>query len=540
MSNDEKEYKRLRSYLNNAIRGKNTDALLYSLAKGSLHLINNVEAVNDNLYIVKAEDKYLDSRLGDREIVRPDNVGLSDEVFRKLGIQIVNRKQVRDLILQILEVIYGEELTRASMFSQELEPYQLEDLDALKVSFDDEQEIEIVFRSSDFTNINAATAQEVADSITKQIRKLGRKGAAFAKDDGLGPYVVLISGTSGPSSSIRVMGGKSNNKLKFPSIRPTTGQPSTQWTFSLEAGGVVRATWTGGSSPSVGKVRSGDYVNIYGTAFNLNNRGTFTVTKVVGGLVGDAYVEFVNPNGVSEIITQGDIEGMLFFNPSRRTLSSNVTFSTAYQTEERLLEIFLPAVTKVVKRERIGASYILESGSATATEEYGPYLWDLSKGYVIGSEECFTAQKIDSNLGLVLSVDDSTQFPDSTGFLIFGFGTQKEEGPVPYIGRPSSNTLLISPSYKFKYAHDIGTNVSSVSLFSTYDPAVDGTDFPLYLTDVVSGRLYARELIDLVAATGITVSITILYPSDEGLSKWKTENSDKKYVWGPDFGQSEE
>jgi hypothetical protein len=539
MSDQDKEYKRLRSYLNPAIRGRNTDAILNSLAQGSLHLINNVEAVNDSLYIVKAEDKYLDSRLADRDIVRPDSVGLSDEVFRKLGIQVVNRKQVRDLILQILEVVYGEELTRASVASTNVEPYQLFDGDTLKIGFDDESELEVIFESSDFTNINTTTAQEVADTITKQIRKLGRRGAAFVKDDGLGPYVLLISGTSGPSSAIRVYGGKSNNVLKFPAIRPTTGQPLTQWTMSLEAGGVVRATWSGGTNPSVGKVRTNDYVNIYGTGFNVNNRGTFTVTKVKGGLVGDAYVEFANPNGVSEIVNQGSIDGMLFFNPARKTLSSNFTFATAYQTEERLLEIFLPAVTKVVKRDRIGASYIIDSGPSTV-DEYGPYLWDISKGYLIGEEECNTTQKVDANLGLVLSVDNSTTIPDNTGYLIFDFGGPKEEGPVPYIGRPSSNSLLISPSYKFKYVHNIGTNISLVSKFSTYDPASDGSDFPVFLTDVVSGRIYARDLINLVAATGITVVMTVLYPSSEGLSKWGTESDDKTYVWGPDFGQSEE
>ena len=344
------------------------------------------------------------------------------------------------------------------------------------------------------------------------------------------------------------MGGKSNNKLKFPSIKPTTGQPDTEWTLSQESGGVIRATWTGDVStspnPSIGKVKAGDYINIYGSNFvdtlnEIDNRGTFTVTKVKGGLINESYVEFINPNGKSQIVTQGTVEGVLFFSPSRRTLSSNFTFATAYQTEERLLEIFLPAVTKVVKRERIGASYILESGSATATEEYGPYLWDITKGYVIGSEQCSTTQKIDANLGLVLGVDNSIDFPDSAGYLIFGYGTQKEEGPVPYIGRPSSNALLISPSYRFKYTHDTGTNVSIVSKFSTYDPDTDGTDFPLYLTDIVSGRNYTQDLINLVAATGIRVIITILYPNDEGLSKWKTPNSDKTYIWGSDFGQEE-
>src|SRR6185369_9200976 len=99
---------RLRAYLNPSIRGPNTEAVLESLATGAAHLINNVEAVNDQLYIVKAQGRYLDQRMADRDITRPDNVGLSDEVFRDIGIQISNRKQVRDLMMNILRIMYGE------------------------------------------------------------------------------------------------------------------------------------------------------------------------------------------------------------------------------------------------------------------------------------------------------------------------------------------------------------------------------------------------------------------------------------------------
>src|SRR5690606_38144864 len=150
-----------------------------------------------------------------------------------------------------------------------------------------------------------ATAQEVADAITKDIRRLGRKGSAVVKDDGLGGYTILMSETNGPSSSVRVLGGKAQNKLKFAEIRDTAGLPSTQWTLSVENGGVIRATWSGGPDPLVGKVNKDDYVNIYGSAFDSDNRGTFTIVAVNGGLVGDAYVEWENPSGVAETTTQG-------------------------------------------------------------------------------------------------------------------------------------------------------------------------------------------------------------------------------------------
>jgi hypothetical protein len=53
------------------------------------------------------------------------------------------------------------------------------------------------------------------------------------------------------------------------------------------------------------------------------------------------------------------------------------------------------------------------------------------------------------------------------------------------------------------------------------------------LTDVISGRQYAEDLIKSVSATGINLIITILYPSSEGLGKWNTKYDNKVYIWGP-------
>jgi len=524
---------RLRAYLNPSIRGKNTDAILESLATGAVHLINNVEAINDQLYIVKAQGRYLDSRLGDYDVTRPDAVGLSDEVFRDIGIQVVNRKQVRDLLLNILRIMYGEEFTRATVIATEFEPYALQDGDTLLIKYDDSEPVEVNFKTAQFANISAATAQEVADAITKEIRRLGRKGAAVLKDDGVGGYVQIISETDGPASSVAVLGGRAQNELKFQQIRPTSGQPTTQWTFTLIAGGGIRATWTAGSDPSIGKVKKDDYVNIYGAAFNINNRGTFTISKVQGGLVNDAYVEFSNNSGVAEVVLQGTVEGMLFFNPIRTTIVSKVNYATLYQTESRLLEIFIPATTRVVRRDRAGAAHLLDAGFGGEGNE-GPYCFDTSKGYLIGGEECNTTQEVNSSSSFVIQVDSSSPIPDAPGGLIFGFGTENEEGPVPYIARPSTTTLIIDPSYRFENTHAIGTNISLVSQGYAFEPAKDGTDFPFYITDIVSGRLYAEELIALVTATGINVVITILYPEDVGLGKYHTVNSEKFQIWGGD------
>jgi hypothetical protein len=532
MANKEDEYKKLRSYLNKAIRGKNTDAILRSVSSGPTHLINNVEAVNDSLYIVSAKDQYLDSRLGDKGVVRPAEVGLSDEVFRNIGIEITNRKQVRDLVHQLLRILYGEFFTRATSASQEVEHFNLEEGDNLIVSFDGQDSVEISFTENQFSNISSATAQEVADAITKSLRKIGANGAAFTQLDGENLRVVLISSTDGPSSSVRVLGGKAQNALKFDKIRPTSGEASTQWTLTQQAGGIIRATWTGGADPSLGVVKISDYTTVYGPSFDLANQGTFTIVEAQGGTIGNAYIEYINPNGISEIVTQGTEDAILFYNPKIRTLISKERFAGAFQTSPRTLEVFMPATTKIVRRNRAGAAHIYESGSSNEGQE-GPYTYDTEKGYVIGEQSALTTEELDVSSDSILFVNDSSDFPDEQGSLIIGLGTSHEEGPVPYISRPSVQALRINPSYKFKNKHPIGTDVALIAQNSPANPDKDGTDYPFYLTDSVAGRIYAEDLVNQITATGIVVIIYILYPSDIGLGKaGDQENSEKYYIWG--------
>jgi hypothetical protein len=531
MATREDEYKKLRAYLNKAIRGPNTDAVLRSVASGPAHLVDNVEAVHNSLYVVSAKERYLDQRLGDKGVVRPTDVGLSDEVFREIGIEITNRKQVRDLIHQLLRILYGDIFTRATSISQEAETYFLEEGDNLIVSFDGSDPIEIVFTASQFQNISSATAQEVADAITKSISKLGAAGAAFAQEEGGDVKVVLISSTDGPASTVKVLGGKAQNQLKFDEIRNTSNDFTTQWTLTQEAGGNIRATWTGGADPSLGRVKVGDYVNIYGTSFDLVNRGTFDIVDVQGGTVNNAYVEFANPNGIAETITQGTDEAILFYNPKTQTLLSNDRYAAAFQTSPRTLEIFMPATTKIVRRDRAGAAHIYESGPSNADQQ-GPYAYDTTIGYTIQEQAALTTEELDSSSDTILFVDDATPFPDDSGDLIIGLGTSHQEGPVPYIARPSSQTLRINPSYKFQKSHPIGTDVALVTKIPA-EPSKDGEDFPFYLTDSVAGRIYAEDLIQEITATGIVLIFYILYPNDIGLGNWgDDENSEKYYIWG--------
>jgi hypothetical protein len=532
----EEQYKRLRAILNPYLKGPAVDAILTALAEGNAaYLINNVRAVNDQLYIATASGRYLDERLADAGIVRPTSVGLSDEVFRQIGIEVKNRKQVRDLINNLLNHIFGDEFVRAANPSRSFEPYNLQDGDTLIINFDDRNTVTINFKTSQFQNIAAATAQEVADAITKSLRSLGFNGTAVAKDDGNGPFVQLISDTIGPSSSVTVMGGRAQNELRFDAAVAAGGNMSTQWTLSLQPGGVIRFTWTGGANPQLGKLTPGNYVNIFGGGFaSSTNEGSYTIKNAIGGPAGTSYFEIVNPLGTPGIINQGSDSAVLFFNPVRKNLSSRLSFAALYQPQARLLQIFVPAATKVVRRDRRGSAHLHDPSDpeSLAPNQEGPYMFDTSQPFTVSEIGTTLTQNLDGTMSRVIPVTDSTQFPDAQGNIILGYGTSKQEGPIPYIARPSANTLLISPAYTIKNSHPSGTDVALVSEKAPANVSRDGLDYPLYITDVVSGRVYAQDLINSVAATGINIVFTVLYPSDIGLGKWGTEFSENPIIWG--------
>jgi hypothetical protein len=627
------EIARLRSYLNPYLNGPKVNAVLTALATGaSSYLINNAAAVNDQLYIVSASGQYLDQRLADYGITRPPQIGLADEIFSQIGIQVKNRKQVRDLMNNLLDDIFGDEFVKASDKSAAFEPYNLNDGDTLIINFDDNHTVSVIFSTAQFNNIHAALAQEVADAITTFLNSAGFTGIAIANNDGNGNYVELLSSTIGPASSVTVEGGSAQNALQFPAAVPAGGNASTQWTLTLQNGGLIRFTWSGGANPQLGKLIPGNYVNIFGGGFtSSSNEGSYTIVTAVGGTVDESYFEVENPLGTSGVVVQGADNAVLFYNPVRETLSSLQSYAAIYQTQSRVLQIFIPAATKVIKRSRLGSAHIhyppnvsftfsanpnvndvfsitsalsLVAGvdfaigatyqdtivnmvnvidanlvpdtgiDAVAGDELGiltiyqdspgivltgtysgtanivangfmgdvtsvqpnqpgPYSYDLTQNFTVSHIETTLTQNLDGSMPKVFQVKDATQFPNSQGFLIFGYGTAEQEGPVPYIAAPSNNTLLISPAYTIQNFHAIDTLVSLVAQNSAATISTDGLDYPFYITDVVSGRLYAQSLIQSVAATGISIIFTILYPSDIGLGKWGTPFTENPIIWGP-------
>jgi len=628
ISTQASETARLRSYLNPAIKGKNVDSLLNTLAIASSYLVNSVYAVNQNLFITTASAQYLDLLLSQYGITRPPQIGISDDAFRQIGIQVKNRKQVRDLINNLLDIVFGDELCKATDSASVVEPYNLSDGDTLIVSFDGATPVTIPFQASNFTNIHAALAIEVADAVVSYLNSQGLTGLATTKNNGLGNYVELVSSTIGPRSSVTVLGGSAQNILIFPSPVGAGGNASTQWTLSVQADGRIRFTWSGGANPNLGKLSVGDYVNVYGGGFaSSTNIGTFTIVDAVGGLPGASYFDVYNPIGTTGTITQGTDTAVLFFNPVKETIQSKGYYAALYQTSSNVLQIFIPATTQVVVRNREGSAHLHDpprgtftfnaqpnsgdsfsltssinfiagtnfiiggsiqqtvtnmvnainalnmgltgivnsdnivlvynnSLSNTLTITYtgsenivpdliqgsnisiepnqpGPYVYDTSQPFSVGAVHTVLTQDVNAITGNVVLVDNSTGFPNGTGYIVFDYGGETQE-IANIIAVPSSTSILLSPVNSLQFNHPAGQEVRVVISKSPVVIANDGSDYDFIITDVVGGRIYCQDLIEQVVAAGITINFVILYPNSIGLGKSDTPYDEIKYVYGPD------
>lgn len=366
----------LRKHLSPALAGRGWDALLRALAVGDQYKADLAVAAFEQSFKSTAGSVYLDRLLGDDGVTRPPGIGIGDESFRALGIKTTARKLLIQVILEVLETYYGSEATRAFSSSGTAQPFALEDGDDLYVEVDGQRVLRIVFNESSFTSIGAATALEVATSITRAFRDLG--STAYAqdfKDPETGDsYVRIFSGALGLAGAVRIIGGRAQNQLLFPQRIHTdsTGpQIGTTWNVTPGNGsngvdaGRVRFTWVGGSTPDLQEVFADDYANIYGAVFASPNRGAF---KILTGTT--TYFEVENVGAIAQSgVAQLAASDLIFFRPQKRTIQSTGRMATATHGSPGTLEVILPATTQIVQRGENTGAYLhgyLHSSDITA------------------------------------------------------------------------------------------------------------------------------------------------------------------------------
>jgi hypothetical protein len=192
-----------------------------------------------------------------------------------------------------------------------------------------------------------------------------------------------------------------------------------------------------------------------------------------------------------------------------------------------------------------GTILLVEAPRYTAVVP-GPFVLNPNEGVVITSVSTYSMEPIAALRGIKeLRVASITDFAD-TGYVVFGFGTQYEVGPVRYVGAigrvvggATQYFLLIDRTFVFPKDIPTGFDVTMLYQNTPWNPANDGSIGAFFTTGSSSGRAAAQTFLDEAAAAGINVNNYIIYPGDrgmagEGLGITGQRISDKVQVWASD------
>jgi hypothetical protein len=141
------------------------------------------------------------------------------------------------------------------------------------------------------------------------------------------------------------------------------------------------------------------------------------------------------------------------------------------------------------------------------------YINDSRRAYSVTKDRGVLGQNLKSGqISPHVTMQDSSNIPDSTGYICFNFGFNNEEGPIKYFSRPNNSTLQLDPSYVFTKNHTIGETVNVV-VPPYQTPDINGYDYRPYLVGVTAARLLAQSIVQEVLAAGIVIRWIVVSPN---------------------------
>jgi hypothetical protein len=271
-----------------------------------------------------------------------------------------------------------------------------------------------------------------------------------------------------------------------------------------------------------------DTASSEGLIFNLND-GTLRTGPLMGAVINSVTGAATLLDGHRAILcgggTGGAVGSTYSANAFITTLNADVTLDGHVNGLYTVSNIVSPTIFTVQAPNSFAfPSYTTATGGTVTTIKAapgiwaGPYMWDPDSGVGITAKSSTTTLAIAANSNIqTLQVTDATQFTDETGYLVFGFGTAIQTGPVKYLGRQDATHLVIDFTFTFPYELDSGTKVTQLhgkGAFVPADPVARGS---FWLTENAAGRLAAIDTISSIAASGALTNFVITYPNDFGL-----------------------
>lgn len=254
-----------------------------------------------------------------------------------------------------------------------------------------------------------------------------------------------------------------------------------------------------------------------------------TVSIIEDQLTGDERINIrtdtPGPRGSIEIYDTSTMVGntKIDFPISKVDLRDRDQRVMIYEIKPNEVIIEIPAIVPALRRTLKGSHHFhedstLESPVAPALGTWvGSFFYDVSgssgQSFTVTRQKCKLDQTITkNNIYTSIVVDDNSSFENTTGRLVFGFGTSRQEQPVRYRGIPNSKTILVDPAYIFQFDHPADEYINVISDTTAYTPRRDGSDYAIYMTSPSGAREAVQEILRSLAAAGILVNFVILAP----------------------------
>lgn len=330
----------------------NWKALIESIGEQDENLTTLIEEVRKQFFIKTASRPYLDRLGANVKVSRPASVGMDDPTFRRyIPVLAYQPKQVKLILDQLLDIFFFKESTSAFTQTQNFEPFQLEDGWELNYLVDRINEERIIFDSSEFSDITNASADEVAAAINRK----AENSFAVVFDDRVQKrkFVRIFTNTVGSKGAIQVTGGRSNIAFRFLGYKDDAGNdPTTQWTIT-KVGGTITWQHTGGVSPNLQNVETGDIAIIDAPG----NEGSFVVESVD---VANATFSYTNPFGTSGSLDHSiDTDSFVkFIVAEQLVVYTRDSRAVVWETAPGQIIVEMPASPPVVKRTLEGSAHI--------------------------------------------------------------------------------------------------------------------------------------------------------------------------------------
>ena len=253
---------------------------------------------------------------------------------------------------------------------------------------------------------------------------------------------------------------------------------------------------------------------------------------VVDSLTGNQFVNLAvktpGPVGILNILG-GTLVGptKVDFPIGKHRLTEQAQRFAIYEMQSNEVIIEIPAIVPALRRTLKGSHHFHIDSTLAAPVAPGNGIWQgsflfdpggVQQTFTVSQQAATTQEALNKgDVYVKVTVDNTVKFIETSGYLIFGWGTDHQEEPVKFRGVPNSNTVLLDPSYVFKNNQPSGTTINVLADQKPYIPRLDGSDLAIYLTSPSGARNIVESILASLVAAGVVVTFVVLAPSFEYL-----------------------